>query len=359
MILRKGAIAPAILLSLAVSCFGQENPTAQPASPGAANMAVDLPGIPLEEITGLLKQAVLKHLPASIAIEKQHNWGRQTRVLSVHGVQATHVMRNHGEWEKVKTVAPDLSQNLRMEVYSLSSPGENRIAFKIHLGMPAAVEVEKQTWQRGIRLVSTRSRARLQIMADLIVETKMSQVSEDSAAADHVASFQLNGARTRCECFVVQSIDGIGGEMAKTAGCLLEQAFKPWRWKIESDFQQKICDAVLTAGGDSEVRLGLTKLLWASTAARTLAIRSYSEAAAKQACFGPRVRSLPQSQEETASFLFELQIHGGHSSHASGDHSNHAEHHFDHVQHYELPAHSGHAEHSGTLTTHHEEPKKK
>jgi hypothetical protein len=230
--------------------------------------------------------------------------------------------------------------------------------------MPAAVEVEKQTWQRGIRVISTRSRARLQIMADLIVETKMSHDFEDSPAADHVANFQITSARTRCECFVAQSIDGIGGELAKTAGCLLEQTFKPWRWKIESDFQKKICDAVLTAGGDPEVRRGLTKLLWASTAARALAIQNYSEAAAKQTCFGPRVRNLPQSQQETASFLFELQIHGGHSSHTSGEHSTHAEHHFENVQHYELPAHSGHAGHSdtghsGTLTTHHEEPKKK
>jgi len=354
------ASAPVFLLALVSTGFAQEQPPQAGPKPAGTNYAVYLPEVPLDEFAALLKEAVVKQLPANIVVENNHNWGRQTRALSVHGVKAVHVMRNNGDWEKAKTAAYDLPHQLKLRAYGLSSPVEDRIVFMVHLDAPAMVELEEKVWHHGMQVFASHGRARLRIQADVTLETGIIEAPKEGSPLNRVARLQLTGATVRCENFVAQNIDGIGGEVAKRAGGLLRQSFKPWRPAIESEFNNKFCAAILSAGGTPAVSSGLSKLLADSRTARTTVIQAQAAAATTPALptqLGPRCR--PQCQEDFPLFSLDLELYFAHAAHAQADHPSHAEHHYDSTHHFDPPTHSEHASHPGTLNSHHEVPKKK
>ena len=151
---------------------GERSPRANPANPGQAT-PISLPGVQLDELSVLLKEKLLDSLPAELVFESNNNWGHQAKVPSVQGVKLTHAMRNQGDWEKATVIAKDVPRRLSLRLNDLYFAEQNRIAFTMHLTIPAKVELRKQIWLDGVEVYTSHVRAHFQLSADLTMEAVM------------------------------------------------------------------------------------------------------------------------------------------------------------------------------------------
>src|SRR5689334_21822629 len=61
-----------------------------------APVATDVP------FARVLKDNLLRNLPRDVVLEKDHNWGHQAHFPSIQGVHRIEVLRNYGNWERMK-----------------------------------------------------------------------------------------------------------------------------------------------------------------------------------------------------------------------------------------------------------------
>ncbi len=256
---------------LSVLCCGAGNAQQMLAAPEIASkptVLLALPAIPTQDIEAHLRQAALKVLPADFVLETNNNWGHQAHIPSIQGVTLIQVMRNHGDWEKARVVVRDLPKNLRFRVGDVYSVADNRITFTVRIATPAHVELHKQIWQNGIEVYASRVRARFQLSANVTLEAVLAPAAKGEPAADRLGSFQIVHATYSCHDFVVENVNGLGGDFARYTGGAMERTFKPWQPVALGEFQKSIDRSVQAASENHETRLALSKLLLQASAAR-------------------------------------------------------------------------------------------
>jgi hypothetical protein len=201
----------------------------------------------------VLRKVVLRNLPANLAFEYSQNWGHQAQVPSIQGIKPIHVLRNHGSWHRMKVVAQNLPHALRLRLEDLQFPAQDRMTARLAMTIPAIVEFEQQTWQNGVEVYSSRGRARMQLLANFILEGE-SQGSEQK--------YVVKMGRPRCisDEFVAENINGMGGDLARLAGNKLKSEFRRWQATLEQDVLKKTRAAVAQAVDATETRLCLAGL---------------------------------------------------------------------------------------------------
>jgi len=317
--------------------------------PDASRAPVALPAVPVQELAARLKESLLKTLPEALVFETSRSWGHQARIPSLQGVKPIHVMRNHGDWEKARVVTWQLPKYLWVRVVDLHSPDDNRIAFTMHMAMPATVELDQQIWQNGIPIYSGRVRARFHLTADVTIDATLAPVAKESPTPHREASFQIARATFSCNDFVTENVNGVGGEIARLTGA--QRKFKAWQPPVLREFQELLLTAVQTASATSELRASLSQVVAQSLATRSAILQAKAAAqrwplpdstppvvapapAVPIFCFGEVTIPIPLWTEHSHAAAWDAAIHPDHA---------------DHSEHWDLSAHSIHYEHSTHL----------
>ena len=301
---RKSIAWNALILFLAGVSLSETN-IAKANAPAEKPLALALPGLANDDLATAIRAGIVNRLPKDMEVEVNDNWGHQAQILSVQGVRLIHVMRNHGNWEKAHVNAHDLPKQLSLrlgELGELQSLGDDRIAFTIHLTTPAQVELRKEVWQNGVRVHTRQVRARFQLSAGVCVEACRDDIKKSKL--DHEVSCQVVRATYTCSKFLVEDINGIGGDLARL-GNGLEKTFKPWQQAALLEVQKSVNSAVLAAAASRDVQVGLRRLILEASVARTAILRTQPGVATNSAV--PAVALVPV-QFPTLPFSMSLEF---------------------------------------------------
>jgi hypothetical protein len=264
--------ACALLYCICVNALSAADPPSP--TPDVARLPVALPALPVGELLAQLKDSLVQALPNELVFTPSDNWGHQVSLPSLQGVKLIHVPRNHGEWKKARVVTHNFPSHLSVLLSDLQSPDNQRIAFTLHLEIPAKVELDKQIWQDGLRIYASHVRARCQLDAVLTMEAIIAPLTPE--ATQRVASFQVTRAACDCSDFVVENINGLGGEFARRTGS--QRLFQAWQPTVLREFQNAVLNAVQTASGTSDVRASLSPLLVRALSTRSALLKAPSPA---------------------------------------------------------------------------------
>lgn len=246
------------VLFLASAALGEE----QPAAP-KSRLNVPLSPEAVESFAHVMKGILLQKLPPSPTFEQYRNWGHQVNVPTLHGVHVVKVPRNHGSWQHVRAVCPNLAQSLELRLHDLRVLNGEKVLFKLHLALPTTVEFEQQNWQNGLRVFNGHGRARLRILADLDLESDIKLDTKGELLPEVVIRFKIADAHVSYDKLVVEHLGPVGGDTARILGEALHKAVHQFKPKLEQDLMEKARTAILKAGEAREVHLSLAKLLHA------------------------------------------------------------------------------------------------
>jgi hypothetical protein len=329
--------------------------------PPAKLAPISVADVPFADV---LKDLVLKRLPAEIVCEKNDNWGHQAHVPTVHGVKIVQVLRNHGNWQKMTVVCRDVPHSIRLRVEDLHYTADE-VTYTVQLSLPATLEYHHKTWQNGIQVHGSHGRARMRVRAALAVQARIKWDGMGTVPAGDIRQFKVIDAKVVCDRFVAENVNGIGGDAARIAGGKLEHAFNSWKGTLEHDMLAKVQPVVLNAGSSKRGTLGLAQLVNnVSARATALALNPPFSSALVQpelAVLPPHIPAILQPEPQCAyglSVFIDVKLngrvdhgrasehssyvtstaHGGHS-YSSHDYGSHAE------------SHSGHSSHSSTSSS--------
>src|SRR5581483_7741947 len=158
-----------------------------------------------------------------VLYEKEYDWGRQRPTasgLEWHGLRArvTKSPRNDGIWRKVRVTAQDPRQRLEFQLSDLRNLDADRQTFKAFLAFPAGIEYEQQTWERGVRLLSTSAEARVRLRLAMECESTFRLEATDKLLPDLVFRLRVVKAELTYDNLVVEHVAGIGGSGARLVG---------------------------------------------------------------------------------------------------------------------------------------------
>lgn len=207
-----------------------------------------------------LRTFVLAALPDPL-FRDERNWGKQRKNLRGK-------MKNDGRWHRLRIAGRNLSSALQLEVRNFTkSPGKT--VFTVVVGLPAVVELERQTWKTGLRLYSGSTRARLKVVLTLICEVQTRVEKTDNWIPDLILRFRIAQSAFAFDDLVVEHTAGVGGEAAEILGDMLISLVKAAKPNLERDLIAKVNAAVLKAGQAKEVRISLTDLISGKSAPPT------------------------------------------------------------------------------------------
>jgi hypothetical protein len=227
----------------------------------AQSAPVYLPAVSVKEAAGQMRSALAVTLPAEFDFRCENNWGHQAQIPSIQGVRFIQVMRNHGDWERARVVVRETPKRVNLRIGDLMSPEENRVAFTVYVNLPAVVELEKQTWQNGIQVYGGHVRARFQLSAAIRMEATLT--------GKDVRNMQVVRATFTAGDFLVENINGLGGDLGRLVGAGAERRFKPWQPLILAQFQTAVLDSLASASENAAVRGAMSQLLMNSMVARS------------------------------------------------------------------------------------------
>ncbi len=68
-------------------------------------------------------------------------------------------VKNQGDWRKVRVTAPNLADNLVVDLRNVRSAEPGRMTFTVFLAFDARVDYRHEKWEAGVRLFDTSARA--------------------------------------------------------------------------------------------------------------------------------------------------------------------------------------------------------
>jgi hypothetical protein len=206
-----------------------------------------------KQLSAVLRGLLLSHVPDPL-VEAEPGWGKQVPALV-----KPHELRNQGVWRKVKVTAMDPAKTLIVEVRNIRETAPAAKAFDLLVAFDAEVDFTQQLWERGIRLYSGSTKARMKVWCALKCEvstrTEKKGLLPDVVFRLHVASADLKYSKLD-----VVHTAGVGGDGAKYLGDALHSTLNTLRPNLEKDLLAKADAAILKAGDHKEVRVGLGKL---------------------------------------------------------------------------------------------------
>lgn len=249
-----------IAVAIIVSGYGSANAQdAGGASPTTEAILVRDANKALASLTARLKERLTNALPPQWVIDKEYNWGHQAHVSSLQGLTPVQVLRNHGNWQKAKVVVVEVPKGIKVAIFALATPAEDRVTLGVRVSFPARLELEQQIWQNGILVYSDHVRSRFQLSGALEVEAEMLPVKDGTPATEGVR-WRLARGRYACEQFVAENVGGLGGDVARLLDSGAGRSFKPWQPAILDEFQNRVAPIVGAAGRESVVRSKLPAL---------------------------------------------------------------------------------------------------
>ena len=239
-----GFIAVAIVLLTAAS---SQAGGVKPIDPLAAFSA--LGDGSLDSFSGSLRGLLLHALPSPLYSDESH-WGQQKTARG----------KNQGKWWKVRVTAPNLANSLVFDLRDVQTPEQGRMLFTAFVSFDANVDYDRAKWDNGVRLYSTRVRARMRVKMTLHCEAT-SKVEKKSGPLPDVV-FRLRVVKADCDFdnFVVEHVAGVGGELARLLGDAARTGANQWHPSFEKHLLEKANAAIEKAADTKEVRLGLSSL---------------------------------------------------------------------------------------------------
>jgi len=231
-----------------------------------AASAVPLPTESLADLSRLLKDVMVQNLPPVLHYENAGNWGQQASVPRLQGFKVVRVERNHGNWLKTRAISGALARHLEVNVQNVRITEGDCLRMNVRLATPVVLEYEQQNWQGGVKVFASSARARLRIQLDLSLESHVKMDAQGEWLPDVLIDFKVVNARVSYDHFVLEKVNGIGGDTARLTGEAVRAAVGRWMPSLERQALNQAREAVLRAGQKREVRVGLAKLMPMSSA---------------------------------------------------------------------------------------------
>ena len=206
-----------------------------------------------KEFSNLLRGLVRSHLPDPL-VEAEPSWGKQVPALF-----KPHEMRNQGVWRKIKVSALDPANSLIVDVRNIRETAPATRTFDLLVGFDAQIDFTQQIWERGIRLYSGSTKARMKVWIALKCEVS-TRTEKKGLLPDLVFRLHVASADLKYSGLDVVHTAGVGGDAAKYLGEALHSTLSTLSPNLERDLLAKADAAIVKAGANKEVRVGLGKL---------------------------------------------------------------------------------------------------
>lgn len=258
----------------------------QPSGAAAGYVPDALPGVDVKAaqvvaevpFNKLVRDELLRHLPRDVALQKDRDWGHQAHVPSIRGVRVVEVMRNHGNWERMKLVCPDLPHRLSVVVDNLRLAGPEHIRFTVQVEVPADLEYEKQIWQNGLQIFVGHARGRVRFKNEITLESPVK--IDGRIISPQPGDFKLCHATIASFDFVPEHVNGVGGDLAQMTGGHFQRTFhNHYQAGFEREVHERIKAAVVGSSQSVDFAAGWSRLL-ASMAVQNARPNPYDTVAA-------------------------------------------------------------------------------
>jgi hypothetical protein len=222
-----------------------------------------------DALAGSLRGCLIHAVPDPL-YESNRDWGRTARVA--RGIKWTGKdlplkpeiikgEKNQGDWRKVRVTAPNLPDNLIVDLRNVRPAEPGHMTFTVFLAFDARVEYRHQKWEAGVRLYDASARARIRVKATLDCELTSRIEPADFLMSDFIFRIRVTKSDVRFENVVLEHAAGIGGEGAKLLGDAVRHSLQEWHPSLERELLAKANDAIVKAGDTKEVRLSLLNLM--------------------------------------------------------------------------------------------------
>jgi hypothetical protein len=214
------------------------------------------------ELSKTLRTLLLKHLPDPL-YEKATDWGKKKefRELRIRRGKAAWewAPKNDGLWRKIKVVAVDPHKTVTLRLADIHRDSPQTTSFTLFVAGDVWIDAAQEQWETGIKLYGASVRARARIWAKLrcnvSVKTEFKQVIPDL-----VCTMRVEKSEVGYDNVVVEHIAGLGGDAARFVGATGLKMIHQWKPSLERHLLDKANAAILKAGQDKEIRLGLSKM---------------------------------------------------------------------------------------------------
>lgn len=205
-------------------------------------------------LTAALREVLVGSLPSPLYENNKH-WGLQRKNLRGK-------MKNEGRWWKVRIEQrPDAAVS-SVALDNLQKVGKGKSTFTVRLAVPTRIVLNRQTWLRGIRMYSGETRARVDLFLTIDCESESRLESpKGSLAPDFVFRLRILRSDFKYGKIVVEHTAGVGGDAARTLGDVMLGIAKQVKPSLERKLIARANAAILKAGDNKEVRVGLSRWL--------------------------------------------------------------------------------------------------
>jgi hypothetical protein len=209
-------------------------------------------------LASAMRAYLIKTFP-DIHYDHSWNWGKTTRVLAA--IKGKHVEKNNGTWKKVRITSPGFAKELVVVVNDIQEQENGTLTFALKLAFPARIDYTQQKWASGIKLYDASVRARIQLALALQCEVTVRLENGKSLVPDAVIHFRIRASDLKYDKLVVEHVAGLGGPAAKAIGDAILRGIKKRHPALERHLLEKANAAIVKAGSNKEVRVGLDKLI--------------------------------------------------------------------------------------------------
>jgi hypothetical protein len=224
--------------------------------------------LPIENTSSLalsaaLRSYLVKAVP-SIDYEKKSGWGTTTRVLTgvkLKDGKGRYAEKNTGTWKKTRVTSPALAQTLVLVLKDIKEQAPGTFTFSLDLAFPARIDYTQQKWASGVRLYEAIVRARMEVAFALRCEVSVRLEAGKGLFPDAVVHLRVLGSDLKYNKLVVEHVAGLGGAAAKVMGGVILAGIKKRHPSLERHLLEKANAAIVKAGNNKEVRIGLDKVM--------------------------------------------------------------------------------------------------
>ena len=213
------------------------------------------PKAPPEECAALaaqLRSLILQFVPDPLFLDEK-KWNLQKK-----GPRGR--LRNDGRWVKLRITPKALDQSLKLTIDNMTKDKERK-AFTINLSFDAQIDLERQTWNTGVRLYSGSTRARVRLKLAMNCELLTRVEKGEGWLPSMLVRLRVLSSSFGYDDLVVEHTAGVGGDAAKVLGDLMLGAVKQANPDLERHLIQKANAAIVKAGDSKEIRVSLTDWL--------------------------------------------------------------------------------------------------
>ncbi len=280
--MRSLSIILLLLALLAAAVPADADPSKLPKPSASTVLGLLSAGSP-DALAGSIRGYLVQNLPTPL-YDAKPNWGH---TASPHGLKAlgpsSHTPVNDGKWKHIVVAAVNPADNLVFDIRNLVQPEPGRITFDVFLGFNAHLDYDQQNWRNGVRMWSGGARARFHMKANLTCEMTIRLDKGDFILPDAVVRFHVVRSDVAYEQFVMEHVNGVGGEMAELIGSAVHGGLNRLHPSLEHDLLAKANAAIEKSADTKEVHVSLSELLkkkgWWPTDGGAAPRRSPEEAA--------------------------------------------------------------------------------